>query len=119
MTVETERTEGDHTAIVTPRSNGARKAVAFAVCVLATGAFLFSGLIVLVFLWLTPYPGVETPLLVAKASIVAGWLLLGVWLAFEVVQLRFRAVIPAALAWGWGALFWTMITGIGFIQYGG
>jgi hypothetical protein len=119
VTVQTKRTAGDHTAIVTPRSNGVRNAVAFAVCVLATGAFLFSGLVVLLFLFLTPYLGLESPLLVAKAGLVVGWLVLGVWLAFEVVQLRFRAVIPAALAWGWAVLFWTTITGIGFIQYGG
>jgi hypothetical protein len=117
MTVDSERSAPEPVAAATSSARGLRRFAAIVVCVLASGAFLLSFLIVLLFLALTPYPGMETPILVAKAAIVVGWLLLGLWLAVEVVRLRFRAAIPASLAWAWCVLFWT-VPHIGYIQYG-
>lgn len=117
MTVDSEPNAIDP-VVATARTDGARKTVAFVVCILAAGAFLVSGIGIVVMMLLTAKPGMESALVIAKTLSVAGWLVIAAWLSFEVRHLRFRVLVPLALGWYWAVFFLIKVGDIGYVPYG-
>jgi hypothetical protein len=77
-----------------------------------------SGLLLLLFVKLLPYPGNDVPLNVLKAVDVVGWLAIGWWLLVDWWHVRLRVVAPPVAAWAWTYLIAAGSGGIGYLNWG-
>lgn len=87
--------------IVTTRPRGLALAAFILLAIAAAIAYVVSGLFSLLVLVLTPEPGAEAFVFIAKAVLVVGWLAIGWWLLLDFWRGRWRFVAAPVAAWAW------------------
>jgi hypothetical protein len=84
----------------------------------AAGAFLASGFLLLLALALTPNPDKDSALLILKVIDVAGWLAIGIWLLVDWWHFRLRVLVPPVAAWLWTYVIAAQTGGLGVLNWG-
>lgn len=80
--------------------------------------FLFSLVLMLLDLALTPNPGDDTALAGLKSIDVVGWIAIGIWLLIDWWHLRLRVIAPPVAAWVWTYLLAMSMSGLGTLNWG-